>query len=80
MCRKSNYLISFALLASLVLASAAQADLVGWWRLDDGAGTTAADSSSGGNDGTFVGSPQWTAGKVGGALSFDGGDHVAAVF
>ncbi len=77
MCRKLNYLISFALLASLVVASAAQADLVGWWRLDDGAGTTAADSSSGGNDGTFVGSPQWTAGKVGGALSFDGGDSVA---
>ncbi len=77
MCRRSNYLISFALLVSLVLTGTSQADLVGWWRLDEGSGNTAMDSSTGGNDGTFVGDPQWIAGKVGGALSFDGGDHVA---
>ncbi|MBL7185483.1 MAG: LamG domain-containing protein [Phycisphaerae bacterium] len=76
MCRKSNYLISFALLLSLVLSGGVQADLVGWWRLDDGSGATAIDSSGSGNDGTFQGSPQWVAGKVGGGLAFDGGDYV----
>ncbi|MHC4582445.1 MAG: hypothetical protein ACYS14_13400, partial [Planctomycetota bacterium] len=76
MCRKSNHLISFALLVGLVLASAAQADLVGWWKLDDGSGTTAIDSSDSGNDGTLQGDPQWVAGKVGGALECDGGDYV----
>jgi len=60
----------------LFLTSAAQAELVGWWRLDDGSGTTAIDSSGGGNDGTFVGTPEWTAGKVNGALEFGGGDSV----
>ncbi|MGB2863035.1 MAG: LamG domain-containing protein [Sedimentisphaerales bacterium] len=71
------YLACFVFVLGLVLTSAAQADLVGWWRLDEGSGTTASDSSSSGNDGTFVGTPQWVAaGKVNGALEFDGGDSV----
>jgi hypothetical protein len=70
------FLVCFALVLGLVLTSTAQADLVGWWRLDEGSGTTASDSSGNGNDGTFVGSPQWTDGKVNGALEFDGGDSV----
>lgn len=51
--------------------------LISYWALDDGAGLNATDSV-GGNDGTltFGGSgtqtPQWTAGKFGGALDFDG--------
>jgi hypothetical protein len=73
---KSNCLVFFTLLLSLVLTGAVQADLVGWWRLDDGSGTTVMDSSAGGNDGTLQGTPQWVAGKVGGALAFDGGDSV----
>jgi len=76
MYRKLLFLISFVFVLGLVLMSSAQADLVGWWRLDEGTGTTAADSSGGGNNGTFVGSPQWVDGKVGGALEFDGGDSV----
>ena len=77
MCRKLVFSISFVFILGLFLTSAAQADLVGWWRLDEGSGTTASDSSGGGNDGTFVGSPEWTDGKVGGALEFDGGDSVS---
>ncbi|MBP7937361.1 MAG: chitobiase/beta-hexosaminidase C-terminal domain-containing protein [Phycisphaerae bacterium] len=52
------------------------AGLVGWWRLDDGFGTTAADSSSSGNHGTLVNEPTWTSSaRVGPyALSFDGSD------
>lgn len=51
--------------------------LIGWWRFDEGSGTIAYDSSGNGNDGMFVGDPQWVAGKWGGALDFGGdGDHV----
>lgn len=49
--------------------------LVGYWTFDEGSGTTAADSSGNGNNGTLVNGPTWVAGKVGaGALSFDGGN------
>ncbi len=65
------------LVSSLILTSIARAELVGWWRLEEGAGTTVADASSSGNDGTFSGNPQWVAGKVGGGLQFDGGDFVS---
>lgn len=46
--------------------------LVGWWKLDDGAGTTAIDSSDYENHGTLVNGPSWTTGQLGGALNFDG--------
>lgn len=46
--------------------------LVGHWKLDETAGTTAADSSGGGNDGTVDGSAAWTDGKVDGALQLNG--------
>jgi hypothetical protein len=45
---------------------------IGYWTLDDGTGTTAADSSGNGNAGTLVNGPTWTTGKIGGALSFNG--------
>jgi len=51
--------------------------LVGWWKLDEGSGTTAADSSGSGDDGTLNGTtlPVWTAGAMNnGALTFDGVD------
>lgn len=54
--------------------------LVGWWKLDETSGTTAADSSGNGNDGTLInmGSSGWTTGAVGGALEFDGNnDYVS---
>jgi hypothetical protein len=78
MSKKLIFLVSFVLVLSFVLTNEIQAELVGWWRLDDGSGTTAVDSSGAGNDGTLTGDPQWTAGKVGGALTFDGGDYVTA--
>ncbi|MHC4456605.1 MAG: LamG-like jellyroll fold domain-containing protein, partial [Planctomycetota bacterium] len=43
---------------------------VAYWRFDEGSGSTAHDLV-GGNDGTIYGA-QWTTGKIGGALSFDG--------
>jgi len=45
--------------------------LVSLWKLDDGTGTTTADSA-GSNHGTVEGFPEWTTGPVGGALQLDG--------
>ncbi|MHC4192161.1 MAG: LamG-like jellyroll fold domain-containing protein [Planctomycetota bacterium] len=75
MCKKLIYLVSFVLVLGLVLSSwagAADPSLVAWWRLDDGSGTTAVDSSANGHDGTLLLGPQWVAGKLGGALEFTG--------
>ncbi len=76
MCRKLIYSISFILFLVLVLQSTSRADLIGWWRFDEGSGTTAYDSSGNGNDGTLIGNPQWVAGKIGGALEFNGTDSI----
>jgi hypothetical protein len=48
------------------------ANLVGHWKLDDGFGATAVDSSVSGNNGTVYTGTQWVAGYHGGALEFDG--------
>lgn len=45
--------------------------VVGYWALDQGAGTMAYDSSCYRNHGTIYGA-SWTSGKANGALSFDG--------
>jgi hypothetical protein len=50
--------------------------LVGWWKFDDGAGTTAQDSSGKAHNGTLQSSPQWAAGRFGGALAFNGSNYV----
>jgi len=52
--------------------------LVGWWKFDETEGSYAGDSSSNNNVGRLVGNPQWqpSAGKIGGALEFDGFDYV----
>jgi Concanavalin A-like lectin/glucanases superfamily len=64
-------------LASLMLANvaspaAASGRLVGDWKLDEGSGTRAADSSGSGNDGVVSGGAFWVAGRWGAALSFAG--------
>ena len=53
---------------------AASATPIGQWKFDEGSGTTAGDSSGLGHDGTLVGGPLWTTGKLGQGLSFDGVD------
>jgi len=50
--------------------------LLGWWKLDEGEGTTAVDWSGHDGHGSFVGEPQWVDGYQGSALEFDGGDFV----
>jgi hypothetical protein len=51
----------------------------GHWKLDEGSGTTAYDSSENGNHGTLTNGPSWTSGKIDGALSFDGADDYVQV-
>jgi hypothetical protein len=69
MSRKSICLLSFVVLLGLVPVT--NAGLVGWWQLDEGAGTTTKDSSGNGNDGTLDGNPTWVGGPFGNALAFD---------
>jgi thioredoxin 1 len=75
MCRKMIYLTSFVLVLSV--ANNTSAELVAYWKFDEISGTVAHDSSGNGLDGTLRGDPRWVAGKIGGALDFDGtGDYV----
>lgn len=56
MCKKLILLVSIVLVLDLVLISGADAadpDLIGWWKLDEGSGDTATDLSASGNDGTI---------------------------
>jgi len=66
------------------IASAADPNLVGWYKFDEGTGTLAADSSDYGNDATVNSSIGWdTGGYDAGCLNFDGTFTVsvpAAVF
>ena len=77
MCRQ----VTFLFLSVLVLSMAghASAELVGYWKFDEGAGTTAFDSSGRGNDGTLKGPPEWAVGQLGDALDFDGSSDYVEV-
>jgi len=54
MCRRLIWVLSFASVLALVparLGNARDSSLLGWWKLSEGAGDVAADSSGRGNDG-----------------------------
>ena len=57
---------------TFMTSSSLDSGRAGHWRLDETSGSSASDSSGNGNAGTLLNGPVWTAGKVGGALSFDG--------
>ncbi|MGB2823795.1 MAG: sialate O-acetylesterase [Phycisphaerae bacterium] len=46
--------------------------LLGYWRFDEGAGATTADSSAGGIEGLLKGAPAWTEGRLGKAVKLTG--------
>ena len=76
MYKKVVSLMAFVLAVNLVQAGfGADPSLVGWWRLEDGSGTVAKDSSDCGNDGILMNGPGWVTGKWGGALEFNGVDQ-----
>ncbi len=60
MCSRSKKLVLLALAVILIggPAQAADPDLVGWWKLDEGSGTAVVDSSGNGITGTIAGA-QW---------------------
>ena len=55
--------------------SIADPNLVGWWKFDEGSGTTALDWSGHDNHATLVDGPQWVEGRFGGALEFGGSNY-----
>ncbi len=82
MSRKFICLVIVSFCLSLVSTNSVRADLVGWWKLDEGSGTTTYDSSGNGNHGTLTegiaGFPEWKTApgdfRVGtAALEFHGG-------
>lgn len=62
--------------ASADSISGSQAGLVAYWKFDEGSGTAAQDASGLGNHAGALNGPVWGAGRVGGALSFDGVNDV----
>ncbi|HZR15726.1 MAG TPA: LamG-like jellyroll fold domain-containing protein [Verrucomicrobiae bacterium] len=58
--------------ATVIVSNVPLQGLVCYWKLDEGSGATATDSSGAGNTGKLINSPLWTAGKMNGALSFNG--------
>jgi hypothetical protein len=56
--------------ASMTNACECPAGALGYWRFDEGSGTTTLDSSGNANTGSLVNGPTWTAGRNGSALNF----------
>ena len=70
-------IFSTALDAASVAEAHRRGVVLGQWRFDDGAGSSAQDSSGSGHDGTLTNMDTascWTTGHTGGALAFDGID------
>jgi hypothetical protein len=77
---KSGILLTFLIFDFLFL-TCSYADtttgLVGWWTFNDGAGTSAVDSSGQGNAGVLNSAPAWVPGnRQPYGLSFSGGNYV----
>lgn len=67
--------LSIVAAAVVVASGPASAELIGYWALDDGGGTTAVDGSGNANHAAFnSGTPNWTAGFIGGAVDFPAGN------
>jgi hypothetical protein len=63
-------LLTPLMLAFAVIANSAQAqNLVGYWKFDDGSGTTAVDSSGYGHTATLFNGVTWVTGKMGDAVA-----------
>lgn len=61
-------------LLMMMLPPLARGDgLVGYWKFNEGTGTSTADASLSGNSGSRVGSTSWVSGQLGNAVDFSGG-------
>ncbi len=74
-------LLAFVLFRLVARASAPTNGQVGYWAFDEGSGSTALDSSGGGDSGAFIGNPgpSWTAGIFGDALTFTNTSSYVAI-
>jgi len=80
MSKKLICFVSFVLVLSVALMGTARAELVGWWRLDEGSGTTAYDFSGFGNDGALQNDAGWGVGYLSNsAVLLDGDDDFVEV-
>jgi len=84
MCRKLFCLTSFVLVLWLGMGSSlaySQEGLIGYWKLDETFGLTAADLVDGDNDGTLENAVQWqpSGGRSGGALLYDSEENTGRV-
>ncbi len=52
-----------------------ESGLIGYWKFDETSESRASDSSSSNLDGQVSGTPNWSTGKIGGALGFDGASN-----
>ncbi|MDD2708810.1 MAG: LamG domain-containing protein [Verrucomicrobiae bacterium] len=75
---KKLVLACCAFMLGNVFLPARDIPMAGWWRFDEGSGTTVSDSSGNGNHGNNQGAV-WTSGKKGAALYFDGIDNQVIV-
>jgi len=69
-----DYLELEVMMADWLMKDRVSPPLITWQKFDDGAGSTAQDSSGNGNVGTAVGGPTWMAGRHATAMLFDGSD------
>ncbi len=53
--------------------------LIGLWHLDEGSGSVAGDTSGNDNGGILINGPEWTSGRINGALRFDGIDDAVEI-
>ena len=73
-------ILLFSIFSSLIIHPVrSENGLVGWWKFDEGSGTTAMDSSGNDNTGTLTNGPVWVDGQRGKALSFDGLDDYVRI-
>ena len=76
---KQVFSICVILMLGLIMSGVAQAadpSLVGWWKFDEGSGTTTVDSSGRRNHGTLEGSAVWEVGNLGNAVYIEGASWV----
>jgi hypothetical protein len=59
------------------LRAVSRTGLVAWWKCDEGKGTALSSSAGSGNLGTLNNGVEWTKGRFGNALKFNGKSHVA---
>jgi len=80
MSKKLIYLVSIILVLGVAQTGTTRAELVGWWRFDEGSGTTAYDFSGFGNDGTLQNGAEWGIGYLSNSsVQLDGADDFVEV-